>query len=38
VSFAGYQPDATAVLLMTIPEILRLAEKEQADAALLVPV
>ena len=37
VSFMGYQPDVSRLLGETIPAILKIALKEQADAALLVP-
>ena len=38
VSYSGYQPDAGAVVDTVIPEILRVAAQEGAQAALLVPV
>jgi len=38
VSFSGYHPDARSVVDEMVPEILQVAEKEQAQAALLVPV
>ena len=37
VTFMGYQPDATRVVDETIPEILKIAKAEHAQAALLVP-
>ncbi|MCG8348896.1 MAG: glycine/betaine/sarcosine/D-proline family reductase selenoprotein B [Chloroflexales bacterium] len=37
VSFMGYQPDATRVVDETIPLILKVAQAEQVQAALLVP-
>lgn len=37
VSFMGYQPDISRLLGETIPAILKAAQKERADAALLVP-
>lgn len=37
VSFMGYQPDAARVVDELIPEILRVAKEEHAQAALLVP-
>jgi len=37
VSSMGYQPDVSRLLGETIPAILKIALKEQADAALLVP-
>ena len=37
VSFMGYQPDISRVLDETIPSVLRVAQEEQAAAALLVP-
>lgn len=37
-SFSGYMPDANAVFERIVPEVLRLAEMEQAQSALLVPV
>lgn len=38
VSFSGYHPNARTVVDEMIPEVIRVAEKEQAQAALLVPV
>ena len=38
VSFMGYQPDITRVVDEIIPQVLAIAQSEQADAALLVPV
>ena len=37
VSFMGYQPDATRVVDETCPAIVRAAQEEGAQAALLVP-
>ena len=37
ISFMGYLPDATRLVDETIPEIVRVAKEEQAQAALLVP-
>jgi hypothetical protein len=37
VSFMGYQPDATRVIDETIPLIVEAAQRENAQAALLVP-
>ena len=37
VSYMGYQPDAARVALETAPAIVRIAQREQVDAALLVP-
>lgn len=36
-SFMGYQPDVSQVLDKTIPTIIKFAEDEMVDAALLVP-
>jgi hypothetical protein len=37
VSFMGYQPDASRLVEETIPELLKIAREEGAQAALLVP-
>jgi D-proline reductase (dithiol) PrdB len=37
VSFMGYQPDLARVVDETFPAILRVAQDEEVDAALLVP-
>lgn len=37
ISFMGYQPVATRVVDETIPDILKAARQERAEAALLVP-
>jgi D-proline reductase (dithiol) PrdB len=37
VSFSGYQPDAARVEDELIPEVLRIAQEQRADAALIVP-
>ncbi len=37
VSFMGYQPDLARIVDEMIPAILRVAQAEQARAALLVP-
>lgn len=37
VSYAGYQPVATAVVDELLPPILRVVEREKPDAVLLVP-
>jgi D-proline reductase (dithiol) PrdB len=37
VSFMGYQPNVTQVVEETIPAILKIANEEKANAALLVP-
>lgn len=38
VSFMGYQPDVSRLLDETFPAILKIAQEENAQAALLVPV
>lgn len=37
ISFSGYQPNAVRVEDELIPEVLRIAKEQRADAALLVP-
>jgi hypothetical protein len=38
VSFMGYQPDSARVVDEMIPSLMKLAEQEEPDAALLAPV
>ena len=38
ISFSGYQPDVGRVIDETIPEMLAIAQKEEAETALFVPV
>jgi len=37
ISFMGYQPDVHRVVTETIPEVLNIAQRDNAETALLVP-